>query len=150
MSIFKLPVKLLLFPIRKLVKIVTSIRGVPIEILNVFLLGRTLHRYLGNAKGLEASRTEEFQRAFAKAFQQIDLRIARAAVRDVLDSVSSWKSDAKEGAEEIYQDQNASPSDEQITKVEQSARQVSEALDRPELTQVFERFDERFDRLFAG
>lgn len=38
------PLKLLLFPIRKVIALVTSVRGVPLEIMRMVLLGRTLDR----------------------------------------------------------------------------------------------------------
>lgn len=147
-SILAVPAKLVLFPIRKLAKIVTSFRGVPIEILNIYLLGRTLHRHLGSDTALEAERVDDFEKAFSKAFQQIDLRIARAAISDVLTGISDWKSGAKETAAEVHQQHQSQPTPTQVARVEQSAREVSERLERPELTQVFERFDARFDQLF--
>lgn len=149
-AIFRVPTKLLLFPVRKLAKIVTSIRGVPIEVLNVYLLGRTLHRYLSPETKLEAKSAESFQKVFDKAFRQIDLRIARAAISDVLASISEWKSGAQETAAEVHREQRLQPSDAQISKVEESAQKVSQTLDQPETQLVFQRFDARFDRLFSS
>lgn len=146
--IVRAPLKLLLFPVRKLVRIVSSIRGVPVEILNVYLLGRTLNRYLVTDSSLTAVRARDFERSFTEAFRQIDLRIARAAINDILDSVRDWKSEAKKEAHEIHQQQQSCPTPDQISHVDQSARKVSDALERPELATVLQRFDAQFDRLF--
>ena len=49
-TLIKAPLKLLLFPVRKIIAIVTSVRGVPLEVTRSVLMGRTLDRYLSQQK----------------------------------------------------------------------------------------------------
>ena len=55
--VLKAPITLLLFPFRKLVAVLTSVRGVPLEVMRVYLLGRTLDRYLSDGRFGQAERT---------------------------------------------------------------------------------------------
>lgn len=147
-SAIRIPVKLALFPFRKAVKIVTSIRGVPREILHVYLLGHILLRQL-RMDPQRVLPADELQRAFEKAFRQIDLRIARAAIADVLKSVSDWKSSAKKEARHIYDQPDTASAVDELGALKQDAQRVRQALDRPEVVKVLNQFEQRFDRLLG-
>lgn len=141
--------KLLLFPVRKLAAIATSARGVPLEILRVVLMGRTLDRRLREGQ-FEATDALRLKAAFDRAFAGMDLRVVRAALSDALAGVSGWKSAATKSARQVA----GRPKDpEAVTaaepKVETGATQIQQALDRPEILELFAEFDRRVDKALA-
>lgn len=148
-SVARLPLKLLLFPIRKIVALATSIRGVPLEVMRTVLLGRTLDRYLRSGKFNE-SHTAEMRTAFEQSFQRMDFHVIRAAIADAMSGISGWKSSATQSAKEVAakperteKAMNAEPA------VQRSADKVQEVLDRPDTLELFAEFDTRFDARFA-
>lgn len=143
----KAPLKLLLFPVRKLVAIVTSIRGVPLEIMRMILLGRTLDRHLRD----ESATTDPIQSArmrvaFEESFARMDFRVVRAAMTDALTSVKGWKSAAIAAAQGLTE--SGSGNEEMIEsapKIDAGAANIQQVLDRPETMELFAEFDRRFD-----
>lgn len=141
----KAPLKLLLFPIRKVVALVTSVRGVPLEILRTVLLARTVRRRLA-VTDMSAEDSRRVRRAFDEAFARMDFHAARAAIADVMRHVSGWKSAAVKDAEDLSQSRSPDPNSLSISPdVEQSANEVQRALDQPAIASLFEQFDQRFD-----
>lgn len=144
----KAPLKLLMFPIRKFVAIITSVRGVPLEITQSVLLGRTLHRLLARGD-VRASEAETIRVAFEESFARMDFHAVDAAIADALHSIRHWKSSAIKSARLLSvaksEVDEELPADEQV---ESAAATVQEALDRPKTLQLFEQFDSRFDAAF--
>jgi hypothetical protein len=141
--------KLLLFPVRKVVAIATSARGVPLEIMRVVLIGRTLDRRLraGNFAAADAPR---LRAAFEKAFAGMDLRVVRAAMKDALAGVSGLKSAAIKSARQVA----GHPEDPEAVNqaeptVQAGATEVQQALDHPEMLELFAEFDRRVDEALA-
>lgn len=153
----KAPLKLLLFPIRKVVAILTSVRGVPMEIIRMVLLGRTLDRLLKEDK-VDVGRGNPPQAlamrdAFEEAFARMDFRVVRAAMADALSEVTEWKESAMELASNVAGRENqAQPAGDlqADANMEAGARQVEKVLDRPELLAVFAEFDKRFDDAYSA
>lgn len=142
----KAPVKLLLFPLRKVISIVTSVRGVPLEIIRTVLLGRTLQRYL-ERDALDPTQAEKMRIAFDESFARMDMRVVRAAMADALASVDGWKASAMQTAKEAAD--RPQKRDPQLTvgaPVDSGASAVEEVLDRPDTLKLFAEFDQRFDR----
>lgn len=148
------PLKLLLFPIRKIVTIFTSVRGVPLEIMRTVLLGRTLDRYLqsgqldelSSGKGELALRLLQMRTAFDIAFAQMDWRAVRAAVKDALGTVDHWKDAAVAGARQIFDGKDDDVEQlETRPAIQASAEQVEKVLQRSETLTLFAEFDRRFD-----
>jgi hypothetical protein len=141
--------KLVLFPVRKLAAIATSARGVPLEIMRVVLIGRTLDRRLreGNFTAADAPR---LRAAFEKAFAGMDLRVVRAAMKDALAGVSGLKSAAIKSARQVagHPDDPEAVNQAEPT-VQAGATQVQQALDRPEMLELFAEFDRRVDEALA-
>lgn len=146
--LLRAPLKVFLFPIRKIVTIFTSVRGVPLEIMRTVLLGRTLDRYLRLGKlGKPTSTVDtlEMRNAFETAFAQMDWRAVRAAIKDALGTVDQWKDSAVDSAKQVL---NQSEEVEQMDNrpaVQASAEQVERVLNRSETLTLFAEFDRRFD-----
>ena len=145
--ILKAPLKLLLFPVRKFVAIVTSVRGVPLEVTRTVLLGRTLDRYLNEQKIVATpEHLTKMRKAFEGSFKRMDLHIVRAAIGDALSGVSGWKSGAKESAKAVAGPKDAEEDGLETTEdVEAGANKVEEVLQQPEMLSLFAEFDQRFD-----
>ncbi|QDV23621.1 hypothetical protein [Aureliella helgolandensis] len=151
-SIVKVPLKLLLFPIRKIISIVTSIRGVPLEIVRTVLLGRTLDRYLRNGPvAINDLSAKHMRTAFDAAFARMDFHVVQAAMADALSSVGGWKSAAIKCAKSLANgNESAEPQIESEPKVDDGATNVQQVLDRPETLELFAKFDQRFDEILNG
>ncbi len=150
----QVPLKLLFFPIRKLMAMVTSIRGVPLDVLQVVLLGRTLDRYLGEGKiphenEANAATAARLAAAFSEAFVRMDFRVVRAAVSDALSSVSGWRAAATADAKQLAKGQDVTTDQlEPGPQVDTGATRVQEVLSRPETLELFSQFDRRVDEAF--
>jgi len=146
-KIVRAPFKLLLFPIRKAVRIITSVRNVPLEIIQIVLLGRTLDRCLQKtALTLDQAAAKRMRKAFDVAFSGMDFYVVRAALIDALKSVSGLKSAAVAMAKRVSTKEEPSPETLQPSdKVESGASSVQSVLDRPETMVLFAEFDRRFD-----
>lgn len=149
-AIAKAPLKLLLFPIRKVVLIATSIHGVPMEIMKTVLLGRTLRRLLSSGR-IDPGRAEAVRLAFEDAFSRMDFRTVRAAISDSLRGVRSWRKPAVRMARNLFRRRRGPgetmPTDDQV---ERTADRVQQVLDQPETARLFEEFDGRFDQAYAA
>ena len=140
-TLAKAPIKLLLFPVRKIIALLTSVRGVPLEIMRMVLLGRTLDRQLRmNANSTTAQQAAQMRIAFDESFARMDFHVIRAAMADALSNVSGWKT-----AEIVDSSDITDRQIESGPKVDASATQVQQVLDRPETLELFVEFDQRFD-----
>ncbi|QEG39963.1 hypothetical protein [Roseimaritima ulvae] len=148
-----LPVRLILFPIRKLMALLTAVHGVPMDLLKTVLLARTLDRCL--ERGMladEASvaereqQTLQIRRAFEEAMQGMDWLVVKTAIRDALKHSAGWRQAAANLATRAFRSDQVPeqklPEDEQL---EQGAEHVEAVLQRPETLALLQRFDERFD-----
>lgn len=147
----KAPLKLLLFPIRKLVSIGTSVRGVPLEVMRMVLLGRTLDRCLRSGRfDKPGTSAADVRVAFEAAFAGMDLRVVRAAISDSLAGVKDWKASATASAKTAARPIVDTANDLDVpVELDKTASQVQEALSRPGVSNLFTEFDERFDRQFG-
>ncbi|EMI53303.1 hypothetical protein [Rhodopirellula sallentina] len=147
-TLAKAPLKIILFPIRKVVAVVTSVRGVPLEIVKMVLLGRTLNRQLRDSpKKINNAYAMRMRMAFEDSFSGMDFRMVKAAMNDALSHVSGWKSSAMETARQAVARQDEAREPINAPKeVETGAQKVQEVLDRPEFADLFTEFDKRFDQ----
>lgn len=149
-SVAKVPIKLLLFPFRKFIAIVTSVRGVPMEITRSVLLGRTVNRQLADGNTVTAADAAKMRLAFRKAFTRMDLHVVRAVISDALQQVSSWKSSALGSARKVAKsDESTAAVMAESGHVQSGAAEVQSALQRPEILALFAEFDARFDAALA-
>ncbi|GLY14784.1 hypothetical protein LWF15_05385 [Kineosporia rhizophila] len=151
------PRRVILFPVRKYVKIFGAVKGVPTDVMKVVLLSRAVHRAL--AQGYLSDQTEEdrrkdearlVRRAYDEALQGMDLRLLSAAIADGLSQGRKLTPAAVKFARNTF----GKPEDEKVTDAElkpqgevgESVERVEEALARPEIQVILERFDTEFDR----
>ena len=141
--------QLLLFPVRKIVEIVTSVRGVPLDIMRTVLLGRTLRRRL-SAGALAPEQAQAMQRALDEAFARMDFRAVRAAIGDAMRGVRAWRTSAIASARRLSSAE-AAPDGAMPAGggVQSSAALIEEVLRQADTLRLFEEFDRRFDDAFA-
>ena len=146
-TLLKAPLKLLLFPIRKSIAIVTSVRGVPMEVTRTVLMGRTLDRYLSERNIIATPEDTAMMRAaFEASFKRMDFRMVRAAIGDALSGFSGWKNGAVESAKAVAGPKDAEQDGLDATEdVEAGASKVEEVMQRPDTLRLFAEFDQRFD-----
>lgn len=140
--------QLLLFPVRKFVEIVTSVRGVPMDIMRTVLLGRTLRRLC--AGQLAPEQAQAMQRALDEAFARMDFRAVRAAIGDAMRGVRAWRASAIASARRLSSAE-AAPDGAMPAGggVQSSAALIEEVLRQADTLRLFEEFDRRFDDAFA-
>ncbi|PAY17566.1 hypothetical protein CKO51_21120 [Rhodopirellula sp. SM50] len=147
----KVPLKLLLFPVRKAISIATSVRGVPLEVMRTVLLGRTLERYLKTEQ--LSGRVEQATRmnsAFEQSFKRMDFQVIKATISDTLSGVGGWQAAAMKSAKRVLESEDATAKEiESEPEVDIGANEVQAVLDRPETLQLFAQFDQRFDEAMA-
>lgn len=154
--VLKLPLKLILFPIRKPLNLIRSVHDAPLEIVRTILLARELHRALSEREAIsphdqppaiEPEQVLDFRRAFDKAFSRIDLHVLQAATRDVYSASTRLLSAV------VWAARWRSPNDEDLvadleanSTFDVAARKVESAMERPAMLDLFREFDGRFDR----
>ncbi len=154
--LWKLPLKLLLFPIRKLIAIFTALTGFSKEVTRTVLLGRCVDRVLAQGGFVDTSTPELLQaqarqvrNAFDLAMTQTDTSVVVATLTDVLREVRGLPRAALRGARSLTRSKSdaaedaGNDADRQV--VEQGASRVERALDHQTVQVVFTDFDARFD-----
>src|SRR6056297_43745 len=146
-SLIRAPLKLLLFPIRKVLVLVTSVRHVPLEIMRMVLLGRTLDRYLAEqAVPPSGDEVVRMRVAFEESFARMDFHVLRAAMLDALSSVGGLKAAAIASARRLATRSPVAagelPSDEAL---EAGATKVQAVLQRSETLELSAEFDRRYN-----
>ena len=158
----KLPLKLILFPVRKLVRLFGSIRGVPLDLMQTILIGRTVYRLIESGRIThrvdhpERTRLiESAAEAFTESFAGIDWRAVKTLMRDTMLQVEHWGKATTHAATEVF---NRDPEDaeqldadelERQQTVASGAEQVETMLSRPETLRLIDNFDRRFDEAFS-
>ncbi|MCC9599374.1 hypothetical protein LOC67_02295 [Stieleria sp. JC731] len=144
----RIPIKLLLFPVRKAVAIMTSVRGVPLELIRCILLGRTVKRYATMASRPDDKQLRE---AFDKAFSGMDFRVVRAVVGDALSGMDRWSEAAIKMAKAIAAQKSDDPlSQREESPVRKGAEQVEHSLNQPKVLDLFSDFDTKLDARLAA
>lgn len=150
-----LPVKLLLFPFRKIIAVLTSFRAVPLEIMRIYLLGRTLDRYLSDGSFGQAENSlriddsayaARMRCAFEQSFARMDMHIVLSAMQDATGGLRQLMTAAFVGLKYVFERNNklanalvAEPT------VKAEASQIQQLFSRAEMIAVFDKFDLRFD-----
>lgn len=158
-GVFRVPLKLLIFPFRKLLSAVTSIRGVPLEIMRMVLLGRTLDRCLrsgalvnkhNSAEITVAQTATHMRQAFDHAFNRMDIKVIQAAIKDALSGVTALQATAAASLKRaVHRDSQALQEVQSDATVEAEADRVQAALDQPDVLALFSEFDRRFDQFLT-
>jgi hypothetical protein len=155
--LWKIPIKILLFPIRKLIALVTAIKGFSRDLTVSLLFGRALERALargllaeGSPEPLLLRESAEVRRAFEQACQGVDKALVTSALANALRGIRGLPGAALRSARSLARSSDApdpeaaaKPADRE--KVEQGAGAVEQALTRPDVARVLAEFDTRFD-----
>jgi len=156
----RLPVAVVTFPVRKTVRIVTAARGVGRDAAQVLLLARAVDRCL-RAGWFCADDDAELRhqarlvrQAHDRTVSSADLHVVEHGLRVALRQVGGWREQSADLARRLSRrsrpggavvdagDELAKPVPEGI---EQGAREVEAALERPDVVGVLSALDARFD-----
>jgi hypothetical protein len=154
-AMVSVPLRIVLFPIRKYVRLFGAVHGVPNDVMHVILLGRAVHRVLARG-GLEngsdekalRAEAEQVRRAYDGAIKNQDFRLLRGALTDGLSQGRGLTRAAVTYARDAFA-REKQPKLKPGGEVESSARKVESALERPDVVQELEEFDRRFDERLA-
>jgi hypothetical protein len=157
------PVKLLLFPIRKILTWVMAAKNLARDLSEAVLLGRILDRALvagrlpvdASPDALHAE-ADLMRRAFDNAVQGTDMTLLRGLLRQAVKGVSGLPRAAMHAARALRRSDDDASDDlteglaaSDRAKVDAGARQISSALATPEATAFLDAFDARFDENLA-
>ena len=151
----KAPLKLALFPIRKPLRMIRSVRDLPLEIVRTVLLGRTLDRFLrdrtprvaeGERPALDVSLAFDLRRAFDRAFARMDFHVLKAATKDAFAVSARMFASVLDARRRTSGDEGLIEALQKDPKIEAEARKVEQEMAKPEMTRLFREFDARFDR----
>lgn len=153
-----LPIKLALYPVRKLVKIFGSVRGVPLDLMQTVLIARTLDRCIGKgmfdpslAEDERAKQAGEVRLAFESAFDGIDWIVVRSLMSDTMLQVKHWKGATAQLAQQIFAKDATDPERLSVEPLDNDkeiaagAAEVKAMLEKPETLQLIADFDQRVD-----
>ena len=155
-TVARLPLTLLLYPVRKPVRIVTAVRGVGRDLAEVLLLARAVDRCLtsgwfGTTEPGELRRQAVLVRAaHEQTVASTDLRVLEHGMRAALRRVGGLGRHAREFARVTFGRDAATPApDEGIPvadgSVERGVQQVEATLARPDVVGLLADLDRRFD-----
>jgi hypothetical protein len=158
---WKLPLKLLLFPIRRLVAIFTALSGLSKDITEMVLFGRSVERVLVRGRLLSGSEpvalaadARNVRSAFDVAFTQTDKSVVVATLKDVLQGVRGLPRAALKTARSVFRASSeaaeSAGNDSDRILVDQGADEVQRALESEAIQAVFQAFDARFDAALAA
>ncbi len=150
-----LPVKLVLFPIRKLLTWIMTAKNLATDLSEAVLLGRVLDRCLADGRlANDSSRLHAeaalVRQAFSNAIQGTDMRILSGVLAKALRSVSGLPRAAfnalrglRKRSEEADPVEGVSGADR--AKLEAGAKSIESALETPEMKAYLAEFDGVFD-----
>lgn len=158
MSLLTLPLKVILFPIRKIVALVGAVTGMSRDLTDTLLLARAVDRALRRGlmpEGAEpATLTAEataVRAAYQTASKGTDLALLRSVVTDALQGARGLAGAALRAARRLVsRAPDDAPADTGSAEVERGARQVEDALQRPEVVKALQAFDARLDAALPG
>ena len=149
----RLPLRILTFPFRKAVRLVTSIRGVPMDLMYAVLLGRCVDRSIKagiyqdslSQEQIKALNTD-IRSAFEESVTNIDLQVLRHVLPKAWDQTLSWFDVMKDRIADLLKKQGSDP------EIEASAQviDISDQFESDEVRSFMEGFDQKFDRNMAA
>jgi hypothetical protein len=157
MFLLLLPIKLVLYPIRKILTWIMAAKHLAADLTESVLLGHTLHRCLaeGRLRGDEdtaklRAEAELLRKAFSNAIAGTDLLLMQKAVGVAVSSVKGLPRAALHAARNLRKksedaDPTAGLSQDEKQKVAEGTSRIERALDTPEMRAFLERFDAKFD-----
>jgi hypothetical protein len=162
----KLPLAVVLYPWRKVTRIVTSVHGVTSDLVSVLLLARSVDRCL-TAGWFTSSDPETLRQdarlvrgAHEQAVAGVDLRLLQHAIGAGLRSVTDLRGEAPRYARRVFgrergrpgqlPDRAPLPPAQTEAGVQTAVREVEAVLARPEVTGLLSTLDRRFDAALSS
>lgn len=158
-----IPLKLALYPVRKMVRIFGSVRGVPLDLMRTVLIGRTLDRCLRRGVFSSDGSSEDWTRqarrvrdAFEVAFDDIDWRAVKSLMGDTMVQVKHFKAQTVDKTRQVFGRDDVDPDrldDSPLRNdaaVASGATKVETMLQKPEILELMADFDRRFDEAFEA
>ncbi|MGF1663096.1 MAG: hypothetical protein ACFCVG_11635 [Kineosporiaceae bacterium] len=150
-AVTRLPLRLALYPFRKITRIVGAVHGVPADVTRVLALAHTTDRVLARG-GLSSDDPQELRRearevraAFDAVLREMDLRLLRGVLGDALSGVRGLSEAViAYGRDRFDSDRRSGTLDAPGPMAEAVAR-VQAALRRPEVRRQVAEFDARLD-----
>lgn len=144
--VWRVPLAILLFPIRKIVSIVKAIRGFSQDVTQSLFFGRGVDRALG--RGLFANDLPGdaglVRRAFDQAIVGVDTVLVASALQAALAGIKGLPGAALRAARSLGKQNEKEP--EESPELERGMGAVAEVMARPDVARVIAEFDARFDR----
>ncbi len=149
------PIKVILFPIKKLVVWVMAAKYLAMDLSESLLLGRALDQVLGagrladGSEGLGAE-SQLVRNAFDNAVAGTDMKLLRGVLRGTLASVSGLPRAALAALRKLRSRGEGDDPTEGLSKaereqVDEGAGRIQQALETPEMKELLADFDARFE-----
>lgn len=156
-----LPLKLILYPVRKIMVWVSAAKNLSADLSEAILLGRALDRCLARGRLAEGTPSPELRveaqrirAAFANALRGSDLRLLRGVLTATVRSVSGLPRAALHALRGLRKRSEGADPTEGLSsadreKVNEGAERIESALETPEMQAFLAEFDRTFDENLA-
>lgn len=143
----RLPLRLVTFPFRKALRLVTSIRGIPLDLLYAVLLGRSLDRCIeqGIYVGLSDEKAQKqvstsIRVSFNEVISNADLQVLSYLLPQAWENSLSWFEKFKDSIlDKLNKNKEDIASAPEIDT-------LSEQFEKSEVKSFMQEFDRKFDR----
>lgn len=150
-----LPLKVILYPVRKIVKVVGAVHGVPTDLIETLLLGRAVVRLLergalaGDDEQALREEARTVRQAFDEAFSGMNFKVLSSALGDAFGHLKDLGDVAASFARELLERKDeagpAATDEAGQAALAEELHEVEEALQRSDVQEVLALFDQRFD-----
>lgn len=149
-ALFMIPIKLLLFPIRKVLAVVLGVRWVCRDVAEMILLGRVIDHAL--AQGIlsdhrtpaEIARdAHDLRTAFDVAMKGTDSKFLVALLGTAITPVRGLVAPALRALRSLRASRDEAPAPETTEQLEPSVGRIQRALESPEVRRFVDEFDRR-------
>ncbi|MGF1647216.1 MAG: hypothetical protein ACFCVF_09905 [Kineosporiaceae bacterium] len=146
-----LPLRLALYPFRKVTRVLSAVRGVPADVTRVLALAHTIDRVLArgglSADDPQALRQEarEVRAAFDATLREMDLRLLRGVLGDALTGVRGLSEAVVAYGRDRFDRDRRSGTLETPGPMADAVARIQAALRRPEVRRQVAEFDARVD-----
>lgn len=145
--VWRVPLAIILFPIRKIVSLVRAIRGFSQDVTQSLFFGRGVERALG--RGLFANDLPSdaivVRRAFDQAIVGVDTQLVSSALQTALAGIKGLPAAALRAARSLGKRDETEKEPEESPELERGMGAVAEVMARPDVARVIAEFDARFD-----
>lgn len=152
-----LPLKVVLYPVRKIRRVIGAVHGVPSDLATVLLLAWTVHRRLAAGAlshpdaRVRRDEAAALRRAFDAVQRETDLRVITSALRDALGNARTLTTTVGEYGRRLLTRRDGEAPPEPSPDMARDIDRIEAVLRAPEIRRVVADFDARVDwRLAYG